>query len=77
MDEKSLKLPALKGGAFDRALGPEHVEGLPGKVACFYIVPLNPVLKDGACGHVPVRTTLPLTREKIVQGREDEFTKLY
>jgi len=37
-------------GPFDRALGPEHVEGLPGKVVFFYIVPLVPVLKGGACG---------------------------
>jgi hypothetical protein len=29
-------------GPFDRALGPEHVEGLPGNMVTFYIVPLDP-----------------------------------
>jgi hypothetical protein len=45
-------------GPFDRALGPEHVEGLPGKVISFHIVPLHPAYrragKAGLAGHVPV-----------------------
>jgi hypothetical protein len=37
-----VKLPAHRAGPFDRALGPEHFEGLPGNDLLFHIVPLDP-----------------------------------
>ena len=46
-------------GPFDRAHGPEYIEGLPGKVVSFHIVPLDPAYaaKGGAglVGHVPAK----------------------
>ena len=39
-DLKLVKLPAGRAGPFDRALGPEHFEGLPGNDLLFHIVPL-------------------------------------
>jgi len=50
-----LKLPGHRPGPFDKALGPEHVEGLPGNVISFYIVSLDPAHSAGLAGHVPVR----------------------
>ena len=62
-------------GPFDRALGPEHVEGLPGKVISFYIAPLpacrqagTPLAslpaagEAGLAGHVPVTRRLKINR---------------
>ncbi len=46
------KLPGHRPGPFDRTHGPEHAEGLPGKVFSFHIVPLDPVYKAGLAGHV-------------------------
>jgi hypothetical protein len=34
---------------------PGHRPGLPGKVVCFYIVPLDPAYKAGLVGHVPAK----------------------
>jgi hypothetical protein len=39
-------------GPFDRVLGTEHVEGLPGKVISFYIVLPRPI----SCGRIPDRS---------------------
>ncbi len=41
-------------GPFDRALGPEHVEGLPGRVISLCIVPLDLANKARLTGHVPL-----------------------
>ncbi len=37
-----MKLPAHRAGLFDRTHGPEHAEGLPGKVLSFILCPLTP-----------------------------------
>ena len=53
-----MKLPAFacrrqaQAGPFDKAQGPEQVEGLPGRVLSF-IVPLDPA------GHFPVSGIIP------------------
>jgi signal transduction histidine kinase/putative methionine-R-sulfoxide reductase with GAF domain len=58
--ENNLKLPAHRAEPFDKAHGPEQVEGLPGKVHDYIVPPvvgsnrLDPAYKAGPEGHVPV-----------------------
>ncbi len=58
---KRSEAPARRAGPFDKTHGPEHAEGLPGKVLSFilcHIVPLDPVYPahggTGLAVHVPV-----------------------
>jgi hypothetical protein len=58
----NVKLPAHRAGPFDKAHGPEQVEGLPGKAYHFTLCPFLPAGRQGprlsrfgGTGHVPVK----------------------
>jgi hypothetical protein len=60
----TVKLPAHRAGLFDRALGPEHVEGLPAKVISFHIVHLPACRQAGT----------PPTRRGTLRATESPLT---